>query len=112
MSAAICTFPSIDAAVRTTIEIIQMGVPIARCELLDRFAVQAVNRHDKLTLTEAPMLLMEFHGSEAGVAGAGRDRAGDRRRARRRRLPVGDDARGAHAALDGAPQRLLRRRCR
>jgi D-lactate dehydrogenase (cytochrome) len=68
MSAATCTFPSIDAAVRTTIEIIQMGIPIARCELLDRYAVQAVNRHDKLSLTEAPMLLMEFHGSEAGVA--------------------------------------------
>jgi D-lactate dehydrogenase (cytochrome) len=68
MSAATCTFPSIDAAVRTTIQIIQMGIPIARCELLDRFAVQAVNRHDKLSLTEAPMLLMEFHGSEAGVA--------------------------------------------
>jgi D-lactate dehydrogenase (cytochrome) len=30
--------------------------------------VRAVNRHDKLTLREAPMLLMEFHGSEAGVA--------------------------------------------
>ena len=68
MSAAVCTFPSIDAAVRTTIELIQMGVPIARCELLDRHAVRAVNRHDKLSLTEAPMLLMEFHGSEAGVA--------------------------------------------
>ena len=68
MSAATCTFPSIDAAVRTVIQIIQMGIPIARCELLDRHAVRAVNRHDKLTLTEAPMLLMEFHGSEAGVA--------------------------------------------
>ena len=45
-----------------------MGIPIARCELLDRYAVQAVNRHDKLALAEAPMLLMEFHGSEAGVA--------------------------------------------
>jgi D-lactate dehydrogenase (cytochrome) len=60
MSAATCTFPSIDAAVRTTIQIIQMGIPVARCELLDKYAVQAVNRHDKLTLTEAPMLLMEF----------------------------------------------------
>ena len=68
ISAATCTFPSIDAAVRTTIQIIQMGVPIARCELLDAHAVRAVNRHDKLTLTEAPMLLMEFHGSDAGVA--------------------------------------------
>ena len=67
ISAATCTFPSIDAAVRTTIQIIQMGVPIARCELLDTHAVRAVNRHDKLTLTEAPMLLMEFHGSEASV---------------------------------------------
>ena len=68
ISAATCTFPSIDAAVRTTIQIIQMGIPIARCELLDAHAVRAVNRHDKLTLTEAPMLLMEFHGSEASVA--------------------------------------------
>jgi D-lactate dehydrogenase (cytochrome) len=68
ISAATCTFPSIDAAVRTTIQIIQMGIPIARCELLDAHAVRAVNRHDKLTLAEAPMLLMEFHGSEASVA--------------------------------------------
>ena len=67
VSAAICHFPSIDAAVRTTIQIIQMGVPIARCELLDANAVRAVNEHDKLGLREAPMLLMEFHGSEAGV---------------------------------------------
>jgi len=66
-SAATCTFPSIDAAVRTTIQLIQMGIPIARCELLDAHAVRAVNRHDKLTLTEAPMLLMEFHGSAASV---------------------------------------------
>ena len=67
VSAATCTFSSIDAAVRTTIQLIQMGVPIARCELLDAHAVRAVNRHDKLTLTEAPMLLMEFHGSTASV---------------------------------------------
>jgi D-lactate dehydrogenase (cytochrome) len=65
--AATCQFPSIDAAVRTTIEIIQMGVPIARCELLDANAVRAVNRHDNLTLRESPMLLMEFHGSGASV---------------------------------------------
>ena len=67
VSAAICHFPSIDAAVRTTIQIIQMGVPIARCELLDANAIRAVNKHSKLTMREAPMLLMEFHGSEAGV---------------------------------------------
>ncbi|MBK9361524.1 MAG: FAD-binding protein [Rubrivivax sp.] len=67
VSAAICQFPSIDAAVRTTIQVIQMGVPIARCELLDANAVRAVNKHSSLSLQETPMLLMEFHGSEAGV---------------------------------------------
>ncbi len=44
-----------------------MGVPIARCELLDAHAIRAVNRHSKLSLRETPMLLMEFHGSPAGV---------------------------------------------
>jgi D-lactate dehydrogenase (cytochrome) len=68
VSAAVCFFPSIDAAVRTTIEIIQLGVPIARCELLDANAIRGVNRHSHLSLREAPMLLMEFHGSDAGVA--------------------------------------------
>ena len=68
VSAAICAFPSIDAAVRTTIQIIQMGVPIARCELLDANAIRAVNKHSNLSLREAPMLLMEFHGSASGVA--------------------------------------------
>ncbi len=67
VSAAVCHFPSIDAAVQTTIQIIQMGVPIARCELLDANAIRAVNAHSKLALREAPMLLMEFHGSEASV---------------------------------------------
>jgi D-lactate dehydrogenase (cytochrome) len=67
VSAAICHFPSIDAAVRTTIQVIQMGVPIARCELLDANAIRGVNKHSHLSLREAPMLLMEFHGSEAGV---------------------------------------------
>jgi len=67
VSAAICHFASIGEAVRATIQTIQMGVPIARCELLDVNAVRAVNAHSKLGLREAPMLLMEFHGSEAGV---------------------------------------------
>ena len=67
VSAAVCSFASIAGAVEATIELIQMGVPIARCELLDGNAVRAVNRHDKLALREGPMLLMEFHGTPAGV---------------------------------------------
>ena len=67
VSAAICSFPSIEAAVRTTIEIIQLGVPIARVELIDVNTVRMVNAYSKLSLREEPMLLMEFHGSPAGV---------------------------------------------
>ena len=67
ISAAVCWFPSIEAAVRTTIEVIQMGIPIARVELIDKNTVRMVNAHSKLTLREEPMLLMEFHGSPTGV---------------------------------------------
>ena len=67
ISAATCSFPSVAAAVRTTIETIQLGVPIARCELLDALTVKAVNQRDKLSLPEMPLLLFEFHGSPASV---------------------------------------------
>ena len=67
ISAAICSFPSIEAAVRTTIQIIQLGVPIARVELIDVNTVRMVNAHSKLSLREEPLLLMEFHGSPSGV---------------------------------------------
>ncbi len=67
VSAAICSFPSIEAAVRTTIQIIQLGVPIARVELIDDNTVRMVNAYAKLGLREETMLLMEFHGSPASV---------------------------------------------
>jgi D-lactate dehydrogenase (cytochrome) len=65
--AATCSFASVADAVNTTMQIIQMGVPIARCELLDGNTVAMVNRHSKLSLPETPLLLMEFHGSPASV---------------------------------------------
>jgi D-lactate dehydrogenase (cytochrome) len=65
--AATCSFDSLADAVNTTIQIIQMGVPIARCELLDANTIRMVNKHSHLSLTEGAMLLMEFHGSPAGV---------------------------------------------
>ena len=47
--------------------VIQYGLPVARIELLDADVVKAVNAYSKLTLPETPLLLLEFHGSEAGV---------------------------------------------
>ncbi len=67
ISAAVCSFPSIAAAVHTVIQVIQLGVPIARCELIDAGTVRMVNAHSKLGLREEHMLLMEFHGSPASV---------------------------------------------
>ena len=68
ISAAVCTFPDIDAAVQTVIRTIQLGVPVARIELLDALSLQAINLFSKTTLAEAPTLFFEFHGSPAGVA--------------------------------------------
>lgn len=67
ISAAICNFPTLDSAVQSVIEIIQMGVPVARVEFMDTWAVKATNAYSKLSLKESPLLLFEFHGSPAGV---------------------------------------------
>jgi D-lactate dehydrogenase (cytochrome) len=67
IAAAICSFPSVQAAVATTIATIQMGVPIARCELLDALTVRAVNQRDRLGLPESTLLLFEFHGTPSSV---------------------------------------------
>ncbi len=68
ISAATCQFPAVRDAVETVIRTIQLGVPIARCELLDAASIRAINRNSRLGLAEAPMLFFEFHGSPASVA--------------------------------------------
>ena len=67
VSAAVCNFETLDAAVSSVIDIIQMGIPVARVEFMDEAAVRSVNRYSQLTLRETPLLLFEFHGSPAGV---------------------------------------------
>ena len=67
VSAAVCNFPTVHDAVQCVIQTIQLGVPVARVELMDANAVMAGNRYAKLTLRETPLLLFEFHGSEASV---------------------------------------------
>jgi len=68
VSAAVCPFPSLKAAVDTVILTIQSGIPVARIELLDEMQMRGVNNYSKLEYREAPTLLFEFHGTEAGVA--------------------------------------------
>ncbi|MDT3687999.1 MAG: FAD-linked oxidase C-terminal domain-containing protein [Pseudorhodoplanes sp.] len=67
IAAGICPFPSVEAACNATILTIQSGLPVARIELLDEVQVRACNAYSKLNLPETPMLLVEFHGTDAGV---------------------------------------------
>ncbi|MDQ2647990.1 MAG: FAD-binding protein [Actinomycetota bacterium] len=67
-AAAVATFPTVDDAVRAVIEVVQLGVPIARSELLDETQIDAVNRYADLDLVVAPTVCFELHGSERGVA--------------------------------------------
>jgi D-lactate dehydrogenase (cytochrome) len=73
VAAAICAFETIEDAVKTVIEIIQLGVNVARIEFLDDRQVDAVNRYSHLDLAVKPTLLFEFHGvSQASVDEAAR----------------------------------------
>ncbi|MFL4982371.1 MAG: FAD-linked oxidase C-terminal domain-containing protein, partial [Xanthobacteraceae bacterium] len=68
IASGVCPFPSVEAACNATIMTIQSGIPVARIELLDEVQVKATNVYSKLALPEVPMLFVEFHGSDAGVA--------------------------------------------
>ena len=68
ISAAVCSFPSLEAAVNTVILTIQSGIPIARVELLDDIQMDACNKFSKLDYAPKDTLFFEFHGTERGVA--------------------------------------------
>ncbi|MCS6892234.1 MAG: FAD-binding protein [Rhodovarius sp.] len=69
ISAAVCQFDSLAAAVETVITVLQTGLPIARIELLDEVQMAACIAYSRLAgLRPLPTLFLEFHGSEAGVA--------------------------------------------
>jgi D-lactate dehydrogenase (cytochrome) len=68
ISSAVCAFPSLDAAVRTVIQAIQSGIPVARIELLDDVMMRGINAYAKFDYAEKPTLFFEFHGTDASVA--------------------------------------------
>ena len=105
-SAAVVVFDRIESAVNTTIQMIQLGLPIARCELLDVNAVRGKPPRQAQP-ARGPMLLMEFHGSEAGV----KEQAEMAQQIAREN--GGEDFQWAttpeeRTRLDGTPPRLLR----
>jgi D-lactate dehydrogenase (cytochrome) len=86
ISAAVCSFPSVGDAVRCTIQIIQLGVPIARVELIDANTVRAVNAHSKLKPARRAHAADGIPRLARQREGTGRDRAGPRGRTRRQCL--------------------------
>jgi D-lactate dehydrogenase (cytochrome) len=67
IAAGVCPFPSVDAACQATIQTIQLGIPVARIELVDEEHVKAFNAYSKIDLKVAPTLFVEFHGTPAGT---------------------------------------------
>ncbi len=68
ISAAVCQFPDLKSAVDTVIIAMQLGIPVARIELLDDVQMDACIRYSQLTgFAAKPTLFFEFHGSDAGV---------------------------------------------
>ena len=68
ISGGVCGFLSIKAACDAVIMTIQLGIPVARIELLDAMQIRACNAYSRLTLEEKPTLFLEFHGTEDTVA--------------------------------------------
>ena len=68
MSAAVCAFPSLRAAVDCVLAVSQNAIPVARIELLDEMLIEAINRHNGLDHAIAPTLFLEFHGTPDEVA--------------------------------------------
>src|SRR6266436_1836110 len=68
ISAAVCQFPDLASSVNTVIAAMQVGIPVARTELLDDVQMDACIRYSKLDGYEVkPTLFFEFHGTDAAV---------------------------------------------
>jgi len=68
ISGGVCPFPSVEAACNAVIMTIQMGIPVARIELVNALQMRALKNYSKLDYPESPCLFLEFHGWESSVA--------------------------------------------
>lgn len=68
VSGGVCPFPTVEAACNAVIMTVQMGIPVARIELINGLGMKSINAYSKLDYPEGPCLFLEFHGSESGVA--------------------------------------------
>ena len=121
ISGGVCPFPSVEAACKATMMTIQSGIPVRGSSCLTRCRCAAANLYSKLNLPETPMLFLEFHGAEAGIAEQSRRLAKSRRNLavvrstgrRVRRIERGCGRRattpiGRSAACVPAPRRSVR----
>jgi len=67
ISGGVCPFPSVEVACEAVIATIQMGIPVARIELVNQLMMRGMINYSKLDYPESPYLFLEFHGSDAGV---------------------------------------------
>jgi D-lactate dehydrogenase (cytochrome) len=67
IAVATCTFPDVDSAVEVAMAVAQLALPVARMELLDEAAIEAVNAFDGMTLPVAATLFLEFQGIHGAV---------------------------------------------
>ena len=67
VAAAVCPFSSMEGAANTVIQTIQLGIPVARMEIIDDTQLAIVNRYSKTSYPEAPTLFFEFHGTSQAV---------------------------------------------
>ena len=65
ITAAVCSFETLEGAVDTVIATIQSGIPVARMELLDEIQMAACNAYSGLDFPERPTIFLEFHGTPA-----------------------------------------------
>lgn len=62
-----CVFDTIESATNAVIMTVQMGIPVARIELVDAVQIKASNIYSDMSNPEKPTLFIELHGEEEEI---------------------------------------------